>query len=264
MAGQSDPSKIRPGQMMRLRRIVAGIAGVGLIAAAFWYATEIAPARDLVRMDPNAIPSRADMMRFAASRGERVFRGACVSCHGPQGAGDPRLGVPNLTDNDWLYGAGTPAEIERVITYGIRSRHPKAWNLSAMPAYARPVPLQGQDIPTLSPDEIADLVAYVAGLSKPGNDAAIARGAELFRDKAGCFDCHAEDARGDSGVGAPNLADAIWLYGDGSPVSIAQSISYGRQGVCPSHEDRLSPAQAREAALFVYALSHRDPAGKAE
>ena len=245
-------------------RIVASLALVGAVAGAFWYATEIAPARSLLRLDPNAIPEQAGPMHFATAHGEKVFHAACASCHGAQGAGDQSLGVPNLTDADWLYGTGTPAEIERTISYGIRSRHPKARNLTAMPAYARDVPLPGQDWPALTPGEIGDLVAYVVSLSGSSEDvAASARGAALFTDKAGCFDCHAPDARGDAGVGAPNLTDAIWLYGDGR-AAIADSISYGRQGVCPAQAGHLRPAQIREAALYVYALSHRSPSRKVE
>ncbi len=223
-----------------------------------WYATEERPAEALLRADPNAVPQDAGLMTFAAAGGATVFGVACAGCHGPQGVGDPRYGVPNLADRDWLYGAGSPAEIERTVTYGIRSRHPKAWNVSAMPAYARAVPMPGLDLPTLTPDDIRDVAAYVVGLSRDDVDpAARERGAKLFTDRAGCFDCHAADARGDASIGAPNLTDTIWLYGDGTPAAIVDSISFGRQGACPAQADRLSPTQIREVALYVYSLSHR-------
>ena len=240
---------------MRLHRILAGSAVAGLALGSAWYVREVAPASALLRADPNAVPQNADLMRFAVGRGETAFRAACAGCHGAEAAGDPHYGAPNLADADWLYGTGTPAEIERTITYGIRSHHPKAWNLAAMPAYARPVPLQGQNFPPLTPPEIADVVAYVASLSGGQADpTAIADGADLFTGKAGCFDCHAADARGDAGVGAPDLTDKAWLYGDSSRAAIMETVAYGRQGVCPAQVGSLTPTEIREAALYVYAL----------
>jgi cytochrome c oxidase cbb3-type subunit 3 len=78
----------------------------------------------------------------------------------------------------------------------------------------------------------------------------------VYSDKGGCYDCHARDARGDGAIGAPNLTDSIWLYGDGGARWIYDSIAYGRAGVMPAWADRLSPAQVRAVSLYVYSLSH--------
>jgi cytochrome c oxidase cbb3-type subunit 3 len=91
---------------------------------------------------------------------------------------------------------------------------------------------------------------------RPAATAAATRGARLFLGTAGCYDCHATDAKGDSAIGAPNLTDRITLYGDGSRESLAASVAYGRHGMCPAWVGRLPSASIREAAVFVYSLSH--------
>jgi cytochrome c oxidase cbb3-type subunit 3 len=237
-------------------RPAVGVAAVAISAGVLWYVTQSASTHALLRADANDIPAIPRLMQYGTSLGRAVYRTSCVSCHGPEGEGDPRFGAPNLRDQDWLYSTGLPAEIERTVTYGIRSGHPKARNMTSMPAYARAAPLQGQHLPSLTPAQISDLVEYLVSLS--GHQTGIAarnRGKKLFSTTAGCSDCHAEDARGDGSIGAPNLTDQIWLYGDGGRAAIADSISRGRQGVCPAQVNRLSVAEIREVALYVYTLS---------
>jgi len=41
----------------------------------------------------------------AVQRATGLFQANCAACHGPTGTGNPQLGAPNLTDNDWLYGS---------------------------------------------------------------------------------------------------------------------------------------------------------------
>jgi cytochrome c oxidase cbb3-type subunit III len=220
----------------------------------------------LLRADPNAIPGNAALMAFAHDRGEVLFEAHCAVCHGIAGDGDPGRGVPNLSDRDWLYGTGLVSDIEQVIKYGIRSYHPKTWNLAIMPAYATTQPsARDGKIPSLSPGNIRDLVEFL--IHEQGQSAdimAATRGAELFAGVGGCYDCHAVDGKGDSAIGAPNLTDRITLYGDGSRESLAMSIAYGRHGMCPAWVGRISPPGIREMAVFVYSLSHpRAPAGDA-
>jgi len=212
----------------------------------------------LLRADPNALPTDAGLMAFAQRDGGARYASHCATCHGANGRGDPERGIPSLSDGDWLYGTGSVSDIEQIIKYGIRSYHPKAWNLAIMPAYATPQPssLDGK-IPPLSPGNIYDLVEFL--FHEQGRNAdteAAARGASLFRGAAGCYDCHAPDAKGDSAIGAPNLVDGITLYGDGSREALSRSIAYGRQGVCPSWVARFSPVEIRELAAYVYSLSH--------
>jgi cytochrome c oxidase cbb3-type subunit 3 len=212
----------------------------------------------LLRADPNLIPSNPALMGFAVDRGRAQFEVHCAACHGATGQADPARGIPNLSDADWLYGTGLVSDIEQVVRYGIRSSHPKAWNLAIMPAYATPRPnLRDAAIQPLSPANIRDLVEFLfTAQGHKADPAAAARGAGLFAGAGGCYDCHAPDAKGDSAIGAPNLTDGITLYGDGSRESLAMSISYGRHGVCPAWVGRITPAGIREVALFVYSLSH--------
>jgi cytochrome c oxidase cbb3-type subunit 3 len=66
--------------------------------------------------------------RAAADRGQRIFdgRGGCWDCHGSDGQGDNEVGAPNLTDNIWLFGSGSRADISDVIENGRQGVCP-AW-----------------------------------------------------------------------------------------------------------------------------------------
>jgi len=215
--------------------------------------------RTLLRADPDAVPADSALLRFAVERGRPLYLVHCAACHGVTGAGDPLSGVPNLTDKDWLYGTGRVADIEQIIEYGIRSRNSRAWSLAIMPAYARPHPNPAdKNIRPLSPGEIGDLIEFLLRQQGREADAAAAsRGSALYIGDAGCYDCHSVDVKGDSAIGAPNLADATTLYGDGSRDALYQSIAYGRQGVCPAWIKKLSAAAIRETAVYVRSISHQ-------
>jgi cytochrome c oxidase cbb3-type subunit 3 len=126
-----------------------------------------------------------------------------------------------------------------------------------MPAFARPTPAGTElKIPRLTPDGIADVTEFViAAGGRPADARAAKRGAALYSDAGGCYDCHGPDGRGDSAIGAPNLLDSIWLYGDGGRRSIMNSIAYGRQGVCPAWIGRITPTEIREVAVYVFSFS---------
>lgn len=53
----------------------------------------------------------------AVARAAPVFQANCAVCHGPQGQGSQKVGAPNLTDADWLYGPDR-ASIHDQIWYG--------------------------------------------------------------------------------------------------------------------------------------------------
>ncbi|MDP9008181.1 MAG: c-type cytochrome [Pseudomonadota bacterium] len=228
-----------------------------LIGAAVFADTGCAERR-LLRADPDILTADSALLQFAIRRGRPLFAVHCAACHGVSGAGDRVKGVPNLTDGDWLYGSGRVADIEQIIAYGIRSRNSKAWSLAIMPAYARPHPNPAdQNIQPLTPGEISDLIEFLFRQQGRTADAmAASRGAALYRGDAGCYDCHSLDAKGDAAIGAPNLADGITLYGDGSREALFLSIAYGRQGVCPAWIKKMSAAGIRETAVFVYSISH--------
>ncbi|HTD73511.1 MAG TPA: c-type cytochrome [Steroidobacteraceae bacterium] len=237
---------------------VAVVILLSLLIGAAVFAESSYLERKLLRADPDALPGDATLLRFAIGRGEPLFTAHCAACHGATGAGDPAKETPNLTDGDWLYGTGRVTDIERVIDYGIRSGNSRAWNLAIMPAYARPTPSPAdKNIQPLSPGDIAGLIEFLMRRQgRPADQDAAAQGAALFAGHAGCYDCHSLDAKGDSAIGAPNLTDAITLYGDGSREALFMSIAYGRQGVCPAWIKRLNPAGIRELALYVHSISH--------
>jgi mono/diheme cytochrome c family protein len=64
--------------------------------------------------------------------------------------------------------------------------------------------------------------------------AALRVGRNLFMNN--CSTCHGSDARGAPGF--PNLTDKDWLFG-GTPETIVQTISYGRDTVMPPWRDAL-------------------------
>jgi cytochrome c oxidase cbb3-type subunit III len=239
-----------------MRFIIVVILAISIGAAVFANAGYV--ERRLLRADPDTLPADPALLHFAVSRGQPLFMVHCAACHGISGTGDPVKGAPDLTDSDWLYGTGRVAEIEQIIEYGIRSRNSRTWSLAIMPAYARPHPNPAdKNIRPLSPGEITDLIEFLfRQQGRQADAAASARGAALFTGGAGCYDCHSVDAKGDSAIGAPNLADAITLYGAGSRDALYQSIAYGRQGVCPAWIKKLNAASIRETAVYVYAISH--------
>ncbi len=237
------------------------LAGVIVIGALFIRENVIATR--LLRADPDTLNSDLRLKRLAISRGAPIFHSRCASCHGDHGEGDPSRGFPNLTDKDWLYGEGQVSDIERVVDYGIRAPNPKSWNMVIMPALATPDPGGEKGLQPLSPDDIDDVTNYLMQVEhRPHDRAAAARGEVIYQTRGACYDCHGADAGGDSAIGAPNLADHIWLYGDGSRAAIFQSIARGRHGMCPAWIKILRPAQIREVAVYAHSLSDARAAGK--
>jgi cytochrome c oxidase cbb3-type subunit 3 len=74
----------------------------------------------------------------------------------------------------------------------------------------------------------------------------------LYQDN--CAACHGEAGGGDIYQGAPNLADAIWLYG-GDYETIRETVTYSRFGVMPPMGGAdLSEAETRAVAVYVHQL----------
>jgi cytochrome c oxidase cbb3-type subunit 3 len=211
----------------------------------------------LLRADPDRVLANPELRRTALEIGGPAFARQCARCHGPRGEGDRLKATPDLRDDEHLFGSGRPDEIEEIELYGIRAGLSRGKNLASMPAYGRARPYAAEPIPPLSPADIADVTQFVLSLSRRSTDAeAASRGRSIYQGAGGCYDCHGGDGRGDPGIGAPNLADAVWLYGDGSARSIAQSITYGRAGICPAFATRITPLEARAMAVYVASLAH--------
>lgn len=193
----------------------------------------------LAEVELAALTDNADLHRYAVAGGAAVFRNNCSQCHGSGAAG--AMGYPNLLDDDWLWG-GTIEDIAYTVNHGIRNETDPDAHWSQMPAFG--------DI--LEKEEISQVVQYVISLSSPEHDAEMAaRGATIFDEQ--CRSCHGVNAEGDYGIGAPNLGDAIWLYG-GDLASLTETITYSRFGVMPAWGPRLTPADVNAVAAYVHQL----------
>lgn len=187
-------------------------------------------AVDLASFDP-----QSDLHRYAVARGTSVFRAQCSQCHGSGAAG--AKGYPNLLDNDWLWG-GSLEDITHTVRHGVRNETDGEARWSEMPAFGE----------LLAPDEVATLVNFLPNLATADWESA---GGVLFADN--CAACHGERGLGDREQGAPNLADAIWLYG-GDPESLTRTITYSRFGVMPAWGQRLNEADVRAVSAYVHSL----------
>jgi cytochrome c oxidase cbb3-type subunit 3 len=163
--------------------------------------------------------------------GQRLFANNCAQCHGADARGS--FAFPNLTDADWLHG-GAPEQIEKSIAHG-RSGSMPGWEAA------------------LDDAAMQQVTAFVIGLSGRGSDAALAaEGQKKFA--MFCSACHGLDGRGNQQLGAPDLADDIWLYG-GSLQMIQQTVRYGRNARMPPWGQRLGPQRVHLLAAYVYSLS---------
>ena len=166
----------------------------------------------------------------ARAIGQRLFLNECAQCHGSDAGG--AKGFPNLRDKDWLYG-GDPIAIETTILNGRNG---------VMPALGAAI---GGEAGVL------ELTQYVRSLSGLKHDAKLA-GASKAKF-AICGACHGADGKGMVATGAPNLTDAIWLYGS-SEETIAETIRNGRNNMMPAQKERLGAAKVHLLAAYVYGL----------
>jgi cytochrome c oxidase cbb3-type subunit 3 len=181
----------------------------------------------------------------ARAMGERLFLNHCAQCHGSDAGGS--RGFPNLRDSDWLYG-GAPETIRESITNG---------RMGVMPALSGALGAEGTK----------NVVAYVRSLSGLATDGLRAQiGKPLFTQN--CAACHGMDGKGNQAVGAPNLTDAIWLYGS-SEATITEGISKGRHlGLdadhppMPAHKDALGAGKIQLLAAYVWGLSNKPSGAK--
>lgn len=193
----------------------------------------------LAAADLNQLSENPELMRYANSAGAAVFLTGCAQCHGSGAAG--AVGYPNLLDDDWLWG-GDFDSIEYTIRHGIRNEEDWDARYSQMTAYDE----------IFSNDEVDQVVQYVRQISGQEYDMALASdGEELFLNS--CAACHGDNGQGNRDLGAPNLADAIWLYG-GDTASLEDSVRYARFGVMPAWGERLSEAEIKAVTAYVHQL----------
>ena len=208
------------------------------------FETKLAPMNDkLAGVELASIADDAELRGYAVSAGAAVFKTWCAQCHGSGAAG--AKGYPNLLDDDWLWG-GTMEDIHTTITHGIRNTDDEDARFSQMPAFGRDE--------LLEKEQIAQVVNYVMSISAgntPQDASLVAEGEVVFQDN--CAACHMEDGTGDRFQGAPNLKDAIWLFG-GDYASLYETVYNARYGVMPNWNTRLSEAEIRAVATYVHGL----------
>ncbi|MFT4928688.1 MAG: cytochrome c oxidase cbb3-type subunit 3, partial [Phenylobacterium sp.] len=174
--------------------------------------------------------------------GQRLFATNCSVCHGSTATG--AVGFPNLTDDVWLWGS-KGADIEATIKHG---------RTAYMPAFKS----------IFNHSQISDIGVYLQSMDGnkggegggedggEGNSGAIARGRGHFAQV--CFACHGDQAKGKPLMGAPDLTNSHWLYGNSTAV-LEQSMKNGRQGIMPAFNDRLGEDKVHILAGYVYGLT---------
>jgi cytochrome c oxidase cbb3-type subunit 3 len=170
----------------------------------------------------------------AMAVGERLYMNYCAQCHGSDARGSKSF--PNLTDQDWLGGDGSPDYIKTTIANGRQG---------IMPPMAAAVG---------TPEDVRNLAHYVLSLSgSPHDSVRAAQGAPKF---AACAACHGSDGKGMHATGAPNLTDQIWLHGWGEE-AIVKIINEGKTNVMPAQSALLTPEQIHVLSAYVWGLSHQ-------
>jgi cytochrome c oxidase cbb3-type subunit 3 len=229
--------------------IVFGLAylvaypGLGSYQGQLAWSTDGEYAKDLAKANRELDPVYANyaampLERVAAEAGamaigERLFLNNCAQCHGSDARGSK--GFPNLTDGDWLYG-GAPEKIKETITLG---------RTGVMPPMAAAVG---------TPEDVKNLANYVLSLSDSPHDSVRAG---LGKSKfSACAACHGIGGVGNQALGAPNLADKIWLHGYGQE-AIISIINTGKINQMPAQQGRLTEAQIHVLASYVWGLSNK-------
>ncbi|MCW8344416.1 cytochrome-c oxidase, cbb3-type subunit III [Vibrio sp. ZSDZ65] len=165
--------------------------------------------------------------------GQRLYLQNCSQCHGSSARG--QKGFPNLTDNAWLYG-GEPQAIVTTIMHG---------RIGQMPGWKD----------ALGEDGVREVVSYTLSLSGRKVNA---REAEAGKSRfVVCAACHGTDGKGNPAVGAPDLTDQDWLFGD-SRADVTETVMNGRSGVMPAWKDILGEEKVQLVSAYVWSLSNSE------
>jgi cytochrome c oxidase cbb3-type subunit 3 len=170
----------------------------------------------------------------ALRAGRNLFSNNCATCHGSDARG--ARGYPNLTDEEWMYG-GEPTQILATI---------KGGRTGVMPGFGAGIGQEQRDL-------LADYVLHLAG--RPLEEARVAEGQTLFTTN--CSACHGLQGEGNQLLGAPRLANEIWLHGSGRSV-VLDVITHGRISMMPGQETLLGADRVHVLAAYVYSLSNRE------
>jgi len=148
-----------------------------------------------------------------------LFSQNCSACHGYQGQGQANL-FPNLNDDIWQWG-GSPENIELTLRNG---------RIGVMASWEA---LLGQE-------GVTNVANYVLLLGFP--EAEGHPGQARFNQI--CIACHGIEGTGNPLLGAPDLTDDDWLYGNDLD-TLRETLRGGRNGQMPAFGDKLDNAQIR-------------------
>ena len=139
---------------------------------------------------------------------------------------------------------GTLADIRTTIEHGVRWDADAKTRTGSMPAFGR----DG----ILAPEQVSDVADYVRTMADlPDALAPEAKGEKLFNDN--CAACHGVEGKGNASIGAPNLFDAIWLYGS-DKATIVDRIKQGGGGVMPAWKGRIDDTTIKALTVYVHSL----------
>ncbi len=189
-------------------------------------------AKQIKQKSLEEIQKDPELYAFALAGGKTMFKENCAACHGTGAEG--RKGYPNLNDDDWIWG-GKLNDIYHTLQVGVRSNHSDT-RMSQMPAF-------GKD-GILNKQQIEAVAAYVL-------DDQNVEGGLVFKEN--CAACHGDDGKGNREMGAPNLKDAIWLYGDNKE-AIMQQVINPKHGVMPAWGTRLPDEVIKQLTIYVHSL----------
>ncbi|MEQ8861028.1 MAG: cytochrome-c oxidase, cbb3-type subunit III [Pseudomonadales bacterium] len=182
---------------------------------------------ELAALDESALHQNRQAMQV----GRRLFLNNCSTCHGVNGRG--ASGFPNLTDDEWIWGAGF-ANVKTALNQGRQAVMP-SWQAA------------------LGDDGVQDVTQHVLALAGKEHDtAAAARGATGYQTF--CVACHGVEGAGNPMLGAPALNNDIWLYG-GTAEKISETLRVGRNGRMPAFTDILDADKIHVLSGYVTSLS---------
>lgn len=156
----------------------------------------------------------------------RIYDRNCAVCHGYERQGQANL-FPNLVDDDWQWGS-SHEQVEASIRAG-RKAVMVGWSQAL-----------GGDAGIRNVADYVRVIGTEAANGHPGQAQY-----NLF-----CTACHGVGGAGNIALGAPNLADDIWLYGD-SDDALHETLSAGRYGQMPAFDGRLDDTQIRLLVAYL-------------
>jgi cytochrome c oxidase cbb3-type subunit I/II len=261
-------------QMTLWAALAAGVLSLGAGKDA---RTGSAEPRMRTYSPPDQPPPEPPLTPELMQMGERVYKGACLGCHGEKGDGEGREGkyLP-IPPRNFVIGQFTlrttpsgslprPTDLFRTIRRGIRPDIDMASftflsdrEVWAVIAYIRTFSPRWKDEKPGEPVAIKD--------PPPNSAAMVEAGHKVFMD-TGCFACHGEKGGGDGPSAAAltydngkpvkpaNLTRPDWFKGGSTPRDIYRTFITGMDGTpMPSFGDSLSEEQRWQLAYFVLSL----------